>query len=114
MRRLTILLVGAAALAALALLSGLVTQGFQELGQAETEREALEQRRLELEREIAEFEAMLAALESDPAAVESLARDQLGWVRPGEQVILLVTPTPPPLPIDLTQPTPTPILSLRD
>ena len=114
MRRLTVLAIAAAVLVVLGLLSGLVTQGFQELGRAEAERDALERRRRELEREIAELEATLQALETSPAAVESFARAELGWVRPGERVILLATPTAPTLPIDLTQPTPTPILSLRD
>ena len=33
-------------------------------------------------------------------------------IRPGETVVLLITPTPPPDPAPLTGPTPTPILAL--
>ena len=65
-----------------------------------------------LERSIAQIEATLDAVRSDPEAVESMARQELGWIRPGETVLILDTPTAPPLPVTSTEPTPTPILSL--
>ena len=99
---------------ALGLLSSIVTAGFDELAAAEKERDRLEERKIELGKSISELEATLEAIHTDPAAVESLARRDLGWVRPGDTVILLATPTRPPEPAVLTGPTPTPILTLPD
>ena len=112
MRRVSYILLALAALVVLGLLSSIVNHGFGELAAAEKERANLEERIVELSESISEFEATLEAIRSDPAAVESLARFELGWVRPGDTVILLTTPTPPPEPATLTGPTPTPILSL--
>ena len=112
MRRVSYILLALAALAVLGLLSSIVSHGFDELAAAEEERTNLEQRMIELSESISELEATLEAIHSDPAAVESLARLELGWVRPGDTVILLATPTPPPEPAALTGPVPTPILSL--
>ncbi len=112
MRRLPLVLVVAAALVVLGLLSSVVTQGFEELAATRAERRALEAERDRLEARIRSMEATLDALEHDPEAVESVARRDLGWVRPGETVYLLATPTPPPAP--LTDPEAVPILSLPD
>ena len=106
-RRLTLILLGVTVLAALGLLSSIVTQGFQDLARAEDERQRLERR-------ISELETTLEAVRNDPEAVESLARRELGWIRPDEKILIIASPTPPPPPISLTDPTPTPILSLRD
>jgi len=114
MRRVSYILLALAALVALGLLSSIVTAGFDELAAAEEERDRLEKRKIELGTRISELESTLEAIHTDPAAVESLARRDLGWVRPGDTVILLATPTPPPKPVALTGPTPTPILSLPD
>jgi len=114
MRRASYILLALGALVALGLLSSIVTAGFDELAAAEEERDRLEQRKIELGTRISELEATLEAIHTDPAAVESLARRDLGWVRPGDTVILLATPTPPPEPAALTGPTPTPILALPD
>jgi len=114
MRRASYILLALAAIVALGLLSSIVTAGFDELAAAEEERERLEKRKIELGTSIAELELTLDAIHTDPAAVESLARGELGWVRPGDTVILLATPTPWPKPAALTGPTPTPILSLPD
>jgi cell division protein FtsB len=111
-KRLPLYLIGVAVVICLGLLSSIVTQGFQELAAAEQERERLENEKQRLERSIAELEATLDALHSKPEAVESLARHELGWIRPGEKVLIIATPTPPALPVSLTEPTPTPILSL--
>jgi len=113
-KRLPLVLLGIAALAGLGLLSSIVTHGFQEVARAEQERQQLEDEKARLEQSIKELEQTLGALRTNPEAVESLARRELGWIRPGEQVILIATPTPARLPISLTEPTPTPILSLRD
>jgi cell division protein FtsB len=111
-RRLPLILLGVAFIAGLGLLSSIVTQGFQELAHVEQERQRLEDEKQRLEGSISELETTLDVLRSSPAAIESLARRDLGWIRPGERVILITTPTPAPLPISLTEPTPTPILSL--
>ena len=112
MRRVPYILLALVALVVLGLLSSIVTHGFEELARVEEERRRLEERRIELQENIGELEKTLEAIQTDPAAVESIARRELGWVRPGETVILLVTPTPPPGPGPLTGPTPTPILAL--
>ena len=114
MRRLPLVLIALAALAALGVFTSIVSQGFGDLTEAVEERERLHQRTIELEESIGELEETLEAIRTDPAAVESMARRELGWVRPGDTVILLATPTPPPTPAALTGPTPTPILSLPD
>ncbi len=113
MRRWPLIVAALAALVALGALSSLVTQGFQEVAEAERERAQLEAQRAELEGHRAELQSTLDALRTDPAAVESMARRDLGWVRPGEKVLLLAAPTPVATPV-LTLPEPTPILSLPD
>ena len=112
MKRLPLLLLGLGALLALGFLSSVVTQGFQGMARAEEERRRLLEEKERLERSIAQIEATLDAVRSDPEAVESMARQELGWIRPGETVLILDTPTAPPLPVTSTEPTPTPILSL--
>jgi cell division protein FtsB len=114
MRRATYILLALGALVVLGVLSSIVTAGFDELAAAEEERGRLEERKIELGQSISELESTLEAIHNDPAAVESLARRDLGWVRPGDTVILLATPTPPPEPAALTGPSPTPILTLPD
>ena len=114
MRRLPIILLAVAALVVLGLLSSIISQGFDELARAEAERQSLERRKDELEKSISELESTLEAVRTSPEAVESMARGELGWVRPGDRVILLATPTPVPTPPSLTGPTPTPILALPD
>jgi cell division protein FtsB len=113
MKRLPLVVLAIAVLAALGVFSSIVTHGFEELAAAEDEQRRLEERTIELEDSIAELEETLHALRTDPAAVESLARAELAMVRPGDTVVLLATPTPPPEPA-LTGPAPTPILTLRD
>ncbi len=114
MRRLPLILLAGALLVALGLLSSVVTQGFADMAQAEQERQRLRDEKARLETSIAGLEATLQALRDDPEAVESTVRRDLGWVRPGDRIILIATPTPPSLPVSLTQPTPTPILTLPD
>ncbi|MCP4895615.1 MAG: septum formation initiator family protein [bacterium] len=114
MKRLTLIVLGVLAVAALGFLSSIVTRGFQEVAETEAELRRLGAEKQELEARIEELEATLQALENDPRAVEALARRELGWIAPGEQVILLITPTPEPTPLSLTEPTPTPILAIPD
>jgi cell division protein FtsB len=111
-KRLPLLLAGVAALVALGVLSSIVTQGFQDLGQAKRERQQLRQEKRDLEKRIDELDETLEAVRTSDAAVESMARRELGWVRPGERVILIATPTPPRRDVSPTAPTPTPILTL--
>ena len=113
MKRLPYIVLAVAVLAALGVFSSIVTHGFEELAAAEQEQRDLEERTRELADSIAELEETLHDIRTDPAAVESLARAELGMVRPGDTVVLLVTPTPPPEP-SLTGPLPTPILTLPD
>lgn len=114
MKRLPLVLAAVAAIVALGVLSSIVTQGFEDMALAEDERHELEVEKQRLEAEIQSLEQTLEALESDPAAVESLARKELLYIRPGETVIILETPTPAPLVLSSTEPTPTPILTLPD
>jgi cell division protein FtsB len=111
-KRLTLIVAGIAAVVALGLFSSIVSQGFEQLTRAEEQRAELLRERQRLERRILELEEILRAVRSDPEAVESMARHDLGWTRPGERLIVLATPTPAPRPVTLTGPTPTPILSL--
>ena len=112
MRRVPYILLALVALIVLGLLSSIVTHGFEELARVEEERQRLEEHKIELQENIDKLSETLEAIRTDPAAVESIARRELGWVRPGETVILLITPTPAPDPAPLTGPTPTPILAL--
>ena len=114
MKRVTLILLALGALVVLGVFTSIVSHGFSELTAAEEERERLKRRAIELEESVEELDETLEAIRTDPAAVESLARRELGWVRPGDTVILLATPTPPPEPVALTAPEPTPILTLPD
>jgi cell division protein FtsB len=114
MKRASLILLALAAVIALGVFASIVSHGFRELRDTEHERERLKNRAVELEKRVQELDQTLEAIHTDPAAVESLARRELGWVRPGETVILLATPTPPPEPPSLTGPEPTPILTLPD
>jgi len=113
-KRLPIVAAGIAGVLALGLISSVISQGFQEIAEVEAERHRLRAEKARLEEGIDLLEATLEALRTDPRAVESLARRDLGWVRPGERVLLISTPTPVPRPVALTDPEATPILSLRD
>ncbi len=101
-------------IAALGLFSSVVDRGFGELGAARAERRRLEQERERLQRRVQVLGETLDRIRTDPAAAEAFARHELGWIRPGEAVVLLATPTPEAIRVPLTRPTPTPILSLRE
>ena len=112
MKRLTLIAAAVLALVVLGVFAGIVSQGFQELARAESERARLTEEKVRLKTRIEDLEATLKALRSSPEAVESVARHELGWVRPGETVLIIATPRSEPVPVSLTQPAPTPILSL--
>jgi len=112
LKRLPLILAAVMALVALGLLSSIVTQGFEDMAEAEAERQKLEAERDRLGKEIETLEDTLEALENNPDAVESMARKELRYIRPGETVVIIATPTPAPLPISETEPTP--ILTLPD
>ncbi len=107
-----LLLVVVAVVAVLGLLSSVVTQGFVEVAETEVEQRQLEEERARLERRIEHLEATLEAATDNPEAIESMARADLGWVGPGERVIILATPTPSTAPPTLTGELPEPILRL--
>jgi len=111
-RRLPLILIALAVIAALGLLSGIVTQGFTDLAAAKAEKRRLEEERVQLHRHIERLSEMIEVVASDSEAVESVARHDLGWVRPGEEVIVLATPTPVPPLQDLTDEGADPILRL--
>jgi cell division protein FtsB len=113
-RRLPLVLLGVVAVVALGVLSSIVTQGFRDLRRAEAERDRLMAEKEDLEQRIAALEATLEAIHSDADAREAFIRRELGWIRPGEQVVFLTTPTPAPDPATLTAEAPTPILTLPD
>lgn len=114
MKRLPLILVAVVALVALGVLSSIVTQGFEDMAEAEDERSRLEAEKKRLENEIENLEDTLEALDNNPDAVESMARKELRYIRPGETVVIITTPTPAPLPISETEPIPTPILSMPE
>ncbi len=111
-KRLPLILVALAIIAALGMLSGIVTQGFADLSTAKAEKRRLEEERIRLQRRIESLSATIDAVSSDPEAVESQARHDLGWIGPGEEVIVLATPTQPPPLKDLTEEGSVPILRL--
>ena len=114
MKRLPLILAAVMALVALGLLSSIVTQGFEDMAEAEAERQKLEAEKNRLDKEIETLEDTLEALDTNPEAVESMARKELRYIRPGETVVIIATPTPAPLPTSEIGPTPTPILTLPD
>ena len=114
MKPLPLILAAVVAIVALGVLSSIVTQGFEDMARAEDERRVLEEEKTRLEDEIEALEDTLEALDNNPEAVESMARKELRYVRPGETVVIISTPTPVPIPVSLTEPTLTPILTLPD
>lgn len=112
MKRLPLILVALAIVTALGLLSSIVTQGFAELSAAKEEKRRLEEERARLERQIENLTETIDAVASSPEAVESIARRDLGWIGPGEEVIVLATPTVPPPLQDLTDKGSEPILRI--
>jgi len=111
-QRLPLLLAALVVLAIVLLFSGIVRQGYGEVAAARAEKRELEKEKARLEADVLRMRAMLSSLKKDPHAVESLARQELGWIRPGERVIVISTPTPIPPTGNLTVPGESPILTL--
>ena len=94
-RRVVIFVVAAAALAVL-------------IGTAVGDRGYMEMRRrrdayAQMQREVAQLQAEnrslqtdISALKTDPYVIEKLAREKLGYARPGEVIYLFPPPAPPP------------------
>jgi cell division protein FtsB len=61
--------------------------GLVRVWQMQKEVEALEREIVTLRAEMQEMARSVDALRSDPAALEKLAREELGYVRPGEKVL---------------------------
>lgn len=57
-------------------------------GQLRRELETLEREVRGLERQNRTLEREVEALRTDPRHMEAVARDELGWVRPGERVVI--------------------------
>ena len=113
MKRLPFVAAGLIVLIALGVFSSIVTQGFQELGEVTDEHRWHLKERARLEGRVEALKGTLDAVRSDPAAVESLVRKDLGWVRPGERVILLATPLPSAQPF-VDGPEQKPVLTLKE
>jgi len=113
-KQLGLLLCALVVLGILVLFSSIISQGYGEVATARAEQRELEREKLRLETHVHQMRSMLSALKSNPEAVESLARKELGWVKPGEKVLILKTPTPIPSPKNLTGADEPPILALPD
>ena len=113
-KRIPLLFVVLVVLGILLLFSGIARQGYGEVAAARAEKRELLREKARLEAHVLRMRAMLSALKKNPRAVESLARKELGWVRPGERTILLQKPTPIPRPKSLTGDDSAPILALPD
>jgi cell division protein FtsB len=61
--------------------------GLVRVWQMQKEVEALEREIVTLRAEMQEMARTVDSLRSDPAALEKLAREELGFVRPGEKVL---------------------------
>jgi len=75
-------------LAAIVLDSFFSESGLLKIWQMAREHQLLTQEVAELEKANAEMEAQIEALRSDPEAIERVAREELGYIRPGEEVFL--------------------------
>ncbi len=64
-------------------------QSFTRVWQIKSEVESLEREIAGLRAENAELQAEVAQLRSDPDAIERLARERLGFVKPGDRVLKL-------------------------
>ncbi len=114
MKQLPLVLSALVVLGILLLFSSIVRQGYGEVADARAEQRELEREKYRLEKHVHEMRSMIRALENKPQAIESLARKELGWVRPGEKVIVFETPTPIPSPKSLTGADDPPILALPE
>jgi cell division protein FtsB len=78
-----------AAILALLGLSAADPDGLRKARRNEREAERLEREKAALEQHVARLRREVKALQGDPAALERAAREELGYVRPGEIVFKL-------------------------
>lgn len=74
---------------ALVLVSVADSRGFRKYLQLQEEAKQLEARNARLREENDRFRREIEALRSDPSAVERAAREELGFIKPGEIVLNL-------------------------
>ncbi len=93
-------------LASASLLLGAIfgRHGLLEARQYRLERDRLAAEMRELQARNAALLAEIESLRTDPLAVERIAREELGWVRPGEKLILLGAPVRHDTPVVSTVP----------
>ena len=97
-------LLGALVVFALLLLATGALRGGRELVAARARERALAVQASAAEQRIAALRHRIERLNKDPATLERLAREELGYVRPGDVVIVLspaagpAAPAPPPAP----------------
>ncbi len=70
--------------------------GFMALRQERKEIESLRQQIRQLEAENAQLDKRIKELQSNPQAIERMAREGMGWARPGELIITGVPGKDPP------------------
>ncbi len=75
--------------AALALFAAVDAKGFRRYLELEQNLAALEARNRELREQNARYATEIEALKQDPVALERAAREELGFIRPGEIVFNL-------------------------
>jgi len=73
----------------LAVISALEPRGFRRHARLRAQAESLAQRNAQLREENLRLTREIEGLRSDPAALERAAREELGFVKPGEIVIHL-------------------------
>jgi len=87
-----------AALCALFCLGTLISvfgaRGFQDLRRSRQELEELRARLEAQQEKVAELRHVVQRLREDPASMEAIAREQLGYARPGEVIFLLPRESP--------------------
>lgn len=81
-----------AAAGALALLSAINDGGFRRYFLLRSQITALEQRNRQLAQDNERMTREVGALRKDPQAIERAAREELGFIKPGEVVINLEAP----------------------
>jgi cell division protein FtsB len=88
----------AGGLALAVLVSGLAIWGGTGLARVwrlQREMQTLERDLVTLRSRTQELSQTVERLRHDPAFIEKIAREELGWVRPGDTVLKLPSPSPP-------------------
>src|SRR5579885_3324209 len=75
--------------------------------QLNLQKQALEQKISELKQENQRLRANIDYLQTD-AAIEKLAREELGWTKPGDTAVIVLTDQPAPGPVPPPSPSSTP------